>query len=142
MKGSTKSLRSPYPVACLLLLVAWFWTGTPAQGQALQSAVIIAQNTQWLPQNEAIAKLKSEILTLQQQFATLPINSAEYYDSLRRQIFYKAIVKAIQEGASIPAAMDASVNTAATLGGTQEVAATPKGVLRALYNQTRLLLSS
>ena len=133
---------------CSSILICLFLTGgmilvshTVSQAQSLQSKEALDQTTNWLAESTAIQVLVSQITLLQAQLPNLTPDTPPYYDSVRRQSYYKAIINALQDGKDIPTALGQALNAGASLGGEKEVAFTYKATLRSLYEETRSLLS-
>jgi hypothetical protein len=84
----------------------------------------------------------AQIGVLNQQFPGLTPGTPLYDNTLRRIAYFKSIVVEIGRGASVPDALELSLPAAATLGFEKEASYTPKIVLKALYSETRVLLTN
>lgn len=121
-------------------LAFWCLVALPAKGQNLQGEISpTAYN--WKSPEDATNFLLAQIGVLNQQFPGLTPGTPLYDNTLRRIAYFKAIVVEIGRGAAVPDAMELSLPAAATLGFEKEASYTPKIVLKALYSETRVLLT-
>lgn len=140
MKKAIQKLRLRWLLPTLLLLCGLAATSTEAQGQALQTQA--HQNANWVPPATAIALLEDNIETVHDQLPGLEAGTQPHDNALRRVAFYKGIIRELQAGKKVPEAMESALSDAATLGGEKEVSFTSKLILRALYDETKVLLSN
>jgi hypothetical protein len=141
MKGQIGCRKSGPLLMWVFLVCAFCLFSNTASAQLVQSTAIENQNTNWLNPNAAEQVLLNEMHLLQLDLPGLTPGTTQYIDNVRRQAYYKAILVAMRGGAPISGALESSLPAAATLGGEEEGAFTPKAALRALYNETRTLLS-
>lgn len=141
MKGQIRCPKTIPLLTWLFLACAFCLFSNKASAQLVQSAAIENQNHNWLNPNAAEQVLLNEMHLLQLDLPGLTPGTTQYIDNVRRQAYYKAILVAMRAGAPIAGALESSLPAAATLGGAEEGAFTPKPALKALYNETRTLLS-
>lgn len=100
-----------------------------------------SSSTGFVSREEALALLEAGVHQANEQLPGLEPTSSLYENTLRRVIYYKAIMREMRNGMPISKALETTLNEAASLGGLKEVAYTSKVVLRALYEEVRLQLS-
>lgn len=110
--------------------------------QDIQSAEAFNAAVKWKSANEATQLLLIRIDNMNVQLPGFQVGSQPYDNVLRRVAYYKAILDALEDGKSLADALNESLDAAATLGNTKEVSYTPKVVLRAIHEETRLFLSN
>ncbi len=130
-------LATLVPTICLFTCL--FLSMGALQAQNLQGPS--TQQFNWMDVSEAEAVLNANIAQANQQLPGLTEGTSLYENTLRRVVYYKAILKELGQGTPIETALEKSLTEAATLGGAKEVAYTPKVVLRALFEEVKLQLT-
>jgi hypothetical protein len=126
-------------IATICLLACLLWQ-PDLNAQTLEGPGS-SSSTGYVSREEALALLEAGVHQANEQLPGLEPTSSLYENTLRRVIYYKAIMREMRNGMPISKAMETTLNEAASLGGLKEVAYTPKVVLRALYEEVRLQLS-
>jgi hypothetical protein len=140
MKKAIQKLRFRWLLPTALLLGGLTATNVQTQAQTLQTQA--QQNANWVSASTAIALLEDHIESVHSQLPGLEVGSQPHDNALRRVAFYKGIIRELGTGKKVPDAMEAALSDAATLGGEKEVAFTSKLILRALYDETKVILSN
>ncbi len=140
MKKAIQKLRFRWLFPAMLLLSGLTATSVETRGQSLQTQA--QQNTNWVTPATAIALLEDNIETVHDQLPGLTEGTQPHDNALRRVAFYKGIIRELQAGKKVPEALETALSDAATLGGEKEVSFTSKLILRALYDETKVLLSN
>jgi hypothetical protein len=125
-----------------LPLVLFLAFGPNTSAQTMMSASTMEASTSWKNPTAAMQTLNDRIQAINLQMPGFAVGSQPYENAFRRVAYYKAIMDALEDGQTISAALESSMDAAATLGNTKEVAYTSKVVLRALYDETRILLTN
>lgn len=131
-------LRATLPI----FLFLFFGVFANAQTQSMMTASEQEAAISWKSQATIEQMLTDRIVAVNAQLPSFQPGTQPYENALRRVAYYKAIMDAIEDGAAMSRALEQALTAAATLGGTQEVSYTPKVVLRALHDETRILLSN
>lgn len=113
-----------------------------AEAQQLQQPPQQNPTLVWLTTPAAMNKALTQVAALEVELAAYLPGSAQYTDAYRRIVYYKAIYRGLHQGKPIPAAIEAALAPAATLGGLEEQAFTPKAVLQALQTESIALLTN
>ena len=122
-----------------LLLTCLIVTSVGVQAQSLQTQA--QQNGSWVPSGTAVDLLGDNIETVTDQLPGLEEGTQPYDNALRRVSYYKGIIRELKANKTVPLALEAALADAATLGGEKETSFTSKLILRALYDETKVLLS-
>lgn len=96
----------------------------------------------WQTPATAVQNLLAEIQLLNQQIGGLVPGTPDYVAAARRVAYYKGIVRFLGQGHSVPQSLELAQSDAATLGGEQEVAYTPKTILKTLYEEALGLVTN
>lgn len=131
--------------SAILLLICFFGASVFAsdlRAQQLRQAPQFDATISWVALPTAQTKLLAQINTLQTQLAGDVPGSPAYIDRFRRIVYYKAVYRDLQQGHTIPQALENAAVPAATLGGQQEASFTPKSVLQALHAEGMGLLTN
>jgi hypothetical protein len=131
-----RRFRPVLSILALLILAA-----APLGAQQLVNGAQSETSYNWLTPNAALVKLQNELQQEHQQLPSLAPGSPLHIETLRRIAYFKSVIRTIQAGTAVHASLEASLPAAATLGGQQEVAFTAKTVLRALFEETRNMLT-
>lgn len=140
MKKAIQKLRLRGWLPALLLLGGLAVASVETQAQALQTQA--QQNADWVSAATATALLEDNIETVHDQLPGLVAGTQPHDNALRRVAFYKGILRELGAGKKVPDAMETALSDAATLGGEKEISFTSKLILRALYDETKILLSN
>lgn len=126
-------------IIALFLCIAAFGN---SNAQDIQSLVSLQANGNWKSAEDANRILLERITNMNDQLPSFPEGSQPYDNTLRRVAYYKAILDAVEDGNTLPLAMENAMTAAATLGFTKEETYTPKVLLRAIYEETKVMLSN
>ncbi len=138
-KTSQKRRFCWYPQAFLLLTC--LTVAMPRiSAQPLQTQA--QQNASWVSPGTAISLLEDHIETVSDQLPGLMEGTQPYDNALRRVAYYKGIIRELKADKKVPEALEAAQADAATLGGSKEVSFTSKLILRALYDEVKVMLSN
>jgi hypothetical protein len=121
-----------------MLVCCFFWLSMSLAAQTIQSG---KQGTNLADASTAITLLEDNIESVHDQLPGLTEGTQPYENALRRAAYYKGIIREIKGGKTVPESIDAALSDAATLGGTKEESYTSKIILRALQNETTVLLA-
>lgn len=140
MKKAIQQLRFRWLLPTVLLWGSLTAIGIEAHAQTLQTQA--QQNSNWVSPSTATALLEDNIENVHDQLPGLEVGSQPHDNALRRVAFYKGIIRELGTGKKVPEALESALADAATLGGEKEVSFTSKLILRALYDETKVLLSN
>ena len=121
-----------------VLVCCLFWLSMSLAAQTIQSG---KQGTNLADASTAITLLEDNIESVHDQLPGLTEGTQPYENALRRAAYYKGIIREVKGGKTVPESLDAALSDAATLGGTKEESYTSKIILRALQNETTILLA-
>jgi hypothetical protein len=126
------------------IIIALFclFGGIQLNGQNIQSATALNASIAWKTPAEATQLLLLRIDNMNSQLSGFQVGSPPYENVLRKVAYYKSILDEIEDGKSLPEALDNALPAAATLGFTKENNYTPKAVVRAIQEETRIFLSN
>jgi uncharacterized SAM-binding protein YcdF (DUF218 family) len=110
--------------------------------QNIQSAEAINASIAWKTPTEASQLLLIRIDNMNGQLPGFQVGSQPYDNVLRKVAYYKSILDEIEDGKPLATALENALPAAATLGYTKENNYTSKAVLRAIQEETRILLSN
>lgn len=123
---------------CLMLAFCLSCLSISLSAQTIQSGK--GGNSSLADASTAITLLEDNIESVHDQLPGLTEGSQPYENALRRSAYYKGIIREIKSGKSVQDSLEAALGDAATLGGTKEESYTSKLILRALQNETTVLL--
>lgn len=128
-------------LATICLFVLGFFLSAESHAQSVQP-LATATAFNWKSSQDASNILLAQVTVLNQQMPGLTPGTPLYDNTLRRLAYFKSIIMEIGKGVSVAEALELSLPAAATLGFEKEASYTPKVLLKALQNETRVLLTN